>query len=137
MKLNIATLLVLAVFAVFFARNAVHQPWTPAHIAGLCIAVPAVLMLVMARIQLGRAFSIQAKASTLVTTGLYSRIRNPIYVAGALLILGLAVWTLQWWLLLFLGLLIPLQVHRSRKESQILEAEFGDAYREYKKKTWF
>ena len=137
MKLNIATLLVLAVFAVFFARSAWNQHWTPAHIAGLCIAVPALLMLVVARLQLGRAFSIQAKASTLVTTGIYSRIRNPIYVSGALLILGLAVWTLQWWLLLFLAILIPLQIYRSRKESQVLEAEFGDAYREYKKKTWF
>jgi protein-S-isoprenylcysteine O-methyltransferase Ste14 len=39
--------------------------------------------------------------------------------------------------LIFFAVLIPLQVIRSRKESQVLEAEFGDAYREYKKKTWF
>jgi protein-S-isoprenylcysteine O-methyltransferase Ste14 len=136
-KLNIATLLVLAVFVAFFARSAWHQPWTPAHIIGLCIAVPAALMLVAARIQLGRAFSVQAKASTLVTTGIYSRIRNPIYVSAGILILGLAVWTLQWWLLVFLAALVPLQIYRSRKESQVLEAEFGDAYREYKKRTWF
>lgn len=137
MRLNIATLLVLAVFLVYFGRTAVHQPWTPAHIVGLCIAVPALLMLVVARVQLGGAFSIKAKASTLVTTGIYSRIRNPIYVAGALLILSLAIWTLQWQLLLLVAIVIPVQIHRSRNESQVLEAEFGDAYREYKKKTWF
>lgn len=137
MKLNIATLLVLAAFAVLFARTASHQPWTPAHIVGLCIAVPAALMLVAARMQLGGAFSVKAKASTLVTTGIYSRIRNPIYVSGALLITGLAVWTQLWWLWVLLVVAIPVQIYRSRKESQVLEAEFGDAYREYKKKTWF
>lgn len=136
-KLNVATLVVLAVFAVFFARSAWRQPWTPAHIAGMCIAVPAILLLVTARIQLGRAFSVQAKASTLVTTGVYSRIRNPIYVAGAFLIAGIAVWSQWWGLWLFLALLIPLQIYRSRNESQVLEAKFGDAYRAYKQKTWF
>jgi protein-S-isoprenylcysteine O-methyltransferase Ste14 len=137
MKLNAVTLAALAVIAVFFARAAWNQPWTKAHVFGVCILVPALVLFVTARIQLGRAFSIQAKASELVTTGVYARIRNPIYVSGALLILGLAVWSGQWWLLLILAVLIPLQIIRSRKESQVLEAKFGDAYREYKYKTWF
>jgi protein-S-isoprenylcysteine O-methyltransferase Ste14 len=136
-KLNVGSLLILAVFAAFFAKTAWGQPWTTAHIVGLCIAVPGLVLLVAARMQLGSAFSIQAKASKLVTTGLYARIRNPIYVSGALLVLGLAVWSQFWWLLLFLAVLIPLQIIRSRKESQVLEEKFGDAYREYKKKTWF
>jgi protein-S-isoprenylcysteine O-methyltransferase Ste14 len=87
--------------------------------------------------QLGRAFSIQAKASTLVTSGLYSRIRNPIYVFGALMVVGLSVFSRQPWFLLVLAALIPLQVYRSRKESQVLEEKFGAAYVEYKRKTWF
>jgi protein-S-isoprenylcysteine O-methyltransferase Ste14 len=33
--------------------------------------------------------------------------------------------------------LIPLQVFRVRKEEQVLEAKFGDAYRHYKRRTWF
>ena len=40
------------------------------------------------------------------------------------------------WLLLFL-LVIPLQVWRSRKESSVLEAKFGDEYRKYRASTWF
>ncbi len=63
-------------------------PWTVARIAGLAIAIPCFLLLALARVQLGRAFSVQAKASTLVTSGLYSRIRNPIYVFGGLAIAG-------------------------------------------------
>ena len=63
------------------------------RIAGIAIAVPSFRLFVLARIQLGQAFSVQAKASTLVTTGLYSRIRNPIYVFGALMFVGVIVWT--------------------------------------------
>jgi protein-S-isoprenylcysteine O-methyltransferase Ste14 len=33
--------------------------------------------------------------------------------------------------------LIPLQRFRVRKEEQVLEAKFGNAYRDYKRKTWF
>jgi protein-S-isoprenylcysteine O-methyltransferase Ste14 len=33
--------------------------------------------------------------------------------------------------------LIPLQYVRIRAERSALEAKFGDAYREYRKRTWF
>jgi len=80
MKLNIVTLAlgILAVLCLVFYFWG--PPWTVARIAGLAIGIPCLLLLALARVQLGRAFSVQAKASTLVTSGLYSRIRNPIYV---------------------------------------------------------
>ena len=83
------------------------------------------------------AFSARAKASKLVTTGLYSRVRNPIYVFGALTIAGVIIWTNRPWLLLVFAVLVPLQVYRSRKESLVLKEKFGAAYLEYKQKTWF
>jgi len=85
----------------------------------------------------GTAFSVQAKASTLVTTGLYSRIRNPIYVFGGLAIAGFFLWVNMPWLLLLFVIVIPMQVWRSRIESRVLEEKFGAEYVEYKKKTWF
>ena len=72
MKLNIVTFVLVAVTAVVFGQRAATQPWTLWQTIGLSIAAPSLLLLVLARIQLGRAFSIRAKASTLVTTGLYS-----------------------------------------------------------------
>ena len=137
MKLNIGTGALAVLAAVLFVRYASGQPWTPWRIVGLAVAVPALLLFVLARIQLGRAFSVQAKATTLVTTGIYARIRNPIYVFGGLLIAGVIIWAHRpWWLLIFV-LLIPIQLLRVRKEEQVLEAKFGDAYVEYKRKTWF
>jgi protein-S-isoprenylcysteine O-methyltransferase Ste14 len=113
-----------------------HQPWTLWQIVGLAIAVPAAALLILARIQLGRAFSVQAKASTLVTSGIYARIRNPIYVFGGLFITGLIVFAHRPWGLLILGVYVPVQLLRKRREEQVLEAKFGDEYRAYKRKTW-
>lgn len=115
----------------------VHQPWTAWQIVGLAIAVPAAALCVLARIQLGRAFSLQAKASTLVTSGIYARIRNPIYVFGGLFIAGFIVFAHRPWGLLIFVVYIPVQLLRVRREEQVLEAKFGDVFRAYKRKTWF
>lgn len=137
MKLNVATLAVVIIGLSYFGMRAAHLPWTAWRITGIAIAAPAFLLFVAARIELGSAFSVQAKATTLVTTGLYSRIRNPIYVFGAIFILGFIIWLGRPWLLLIFVPLIPLQVVRSRKEEQVLTEKFGAAYLDYKQKTWF
>ena len=38
--------------------------------------------------------------------------------------------------LLFVAIVI-MQTIRARREAQVLEAAFGEAYREYRRKTWF
>lgn len=138
MKLNISTvaLAVLFVGVLVFRHPWVH-PWTAWQIVGLVIAAPAFVLFMLARIQLGGAFSVRAKASTLVTKGIYSRIRNPIYVFGGLLIAGFIIFAQRpQWLLIFV-VVIPVQMIRVRKEERVLEAKFGDRYRDYKRKTWF
>jgi len=137
MKLNLVTLTAVIVGLSLLGVRAAHLPWTAWRIAGMTIAVPAFVLFVAARIELGRAFSVQARATSLVTTGVYSRIRNPIYVFGALMILGIILWTKMPWLLLLFAVLIPLQVIRSRKEERVLTEKFGAEYLEYKRKTWF
>ena len=137
LKANYATLAFLVVCVLIFVIFAWGLPWTGQRIAGLAIAIPSFLLFVLARIQLGRAFSVRAKATTLVTTGLYSRIRNPIYVFGGLMIAGIIICVDKPWWLLILAVLIPMQIYRSRKEAQVLEEKFGAAYLEYKRKTWF
>jgi protein-S-isoprenylcysteine O-methyltransferase Ste14 len=91
----------------------------------------------IARIQLGSSFSMKPKATALVTHGLYSRIRNPIYVFGSCAIVGIILFYEKPIGLLAFAPIIPLQISRARKESRILEEAFGDAYRNYKANTWF
>ncbi len=137
MKLNIVTLAIIAAGVLLFYRQAAGMPWTLNRIVGLSIALPALVLLVVARFQLGRAFSISAKASILVTSGLYSRIRNPIYVFGMFVFLGLIIWIGNPWLLLIFAILIPMQVVRIRNEAEVLEEKFGDEYVAYRRRTWF
>lgn len=137
MKTNVVTLVAIVIGVVLFLWHALSLPMTPMRIAGLALVIPAFTLLLVARMQLGAAFSLEARASELVTTGIYSRIRNPIYFFGGLMVAGVILWTQRPLALLVLAVLIPLQILRVRKEEQVLEAKFGAAYLEYKRRTWF
>ena len=91
-------------------------------------------MLAVARYQLGKSFSLRAEAHALVTTGLYSKIRNPIYVAGLIMIFGLIVALQKPALWIVMVAVLIAQTVRARREAQVLEAAFGDEYREYRRK---
>jgi protein-S-isoprenylcysteine O-methyltransferase Ste14 len=112
-------------------------PWNSARLVGFCIAVPAAVLFLTARWQIGRSFSITPQARELVTRGLYSRIRNPIYVFSTLLLVGVLVTLPYRYPLLLLLVLVPVQIARARKEAQVLEARFGEEYRKYREGTWF
>ena len=137
MKANIATLAVLGVVVVLFLLHASAIHWTPMRLVGAVIAGASLAGLVAARLQLGSAFSVTAKAQKLVTTGVYARIRNPIYVFGGLFLVGAAILLGNWVLLLIVVALIPMQIVRARKEAQVLEQAFGEEYVRYKAQTWF
>jgi protein-S-isoprenylcysteine O-methyltransferase Ste14 len=137
LKLNIATMAVVVILLPFLVLQFWGPPWTALRIAGLGLCTSCLLLVALARIQLGRAFSVQAKASTLVTSGLYSRIRNPIYVFGSLTIAGIMLWINLPRMLLIFVVLILIQVWRSREEERVLTEKFGEEYLEYKRKTRF
>jgi protein-S-isoprenylcysteine O-methyltransferase Ste14 len=111
--------------------------WDGQRIVASMLLIVGLALLSLARFQLGRSFSITAQAKKLVTHGLYSKIRNPIYVFGVVTMAG-AFLILQkpalWILLVFV---VVMQIIRARKEAQVLEAKFGDEYRAYRAQTWF
>jgi protein-S-isoprenylcysteine O-methyltransferase Ste14 len=111
--------------------------WDLQRGVGLALVVVGYGGIAAARYQLGKSFSITPQARQLVTRGVYSKIRNPIYVFGTVAIAGLILILRQPSLWLLLVLIIVMQVLRARREAQVLEAAFGDAYREYCRKTWF
>ena len=137
MKANLITLAAVLAAVVWLVLHANLVEWDAVKVAGAVLAGVSVVLLVVARLQLGASFSVKAKARKLVTTGLYSRIRNPIYVFGALALVGMAVVLGNWVLLVLVVLLVPLQLYRARKEEAVLAAAFGEEYERYKAGTWF
>jgi protein-S-isoprenylcysteine O-methyltransferase Ste14 len=133
-----ALVLGLAALGALVFLHRTEAPWTILRIAGVVLALASAALLVVSRIQLGSSFSVQAKAGTLVTSGIYSRIRHPLYVFSTLLLTGIALYLVKLWLLLVIFLiLVPIQIYRARKEENILTNAYGEEYARYKASTWF
>lgn len=140
MKLNRGVILVIVVplaGIVVLIYEFAHPPWTILRTAGLALMAASLILLTVARINLGNSFSVTPQAKQLVTRGIYSRIRNPIYLFGAFVIAGLFLFLERPWLLLLLVPVLILQIIRARAEARVLEEHFGDEYRRYKTATWF
>ena len=105
--------------------------------AGIIITLVSLIFLIMARLELGASFTVRPRATALVTTGIYSKIRHPIYVFAQFMILGIILAIHGRWLILIWALLVFLQTKRARAEERVLEERFGETYRAYKKTTWF
>jgi protein-S-isoprenylcysteine O-methyltransferase Ste14 len=111
--------------------------WNTLRWVGLIIAILAAVPLFVARYQLGKSFSVTPQARELVTHGIYSKIKNPIYVFSTLFVVGLLLTLQIRRALIFVPVLIAVQLLRAHQEAKVLRDKFGDAYQEYRKKTWF
>ncbi len=112
-------------------------PWNTQHIVGMGLLLVGTVFVLIARIQLGSSFSILPRAKKLVTRGLYSKIRNPIYVFGTVAIAGVLLILQNPRLWILLVVLVAIQIFRAGREARALEARFGEEYRAYRNQTWF
>lgn len=122
---------ILILGAVFF-----KPPWTPLRITGFVLFMGGFALLTWARLTLRNSFSVTPQAKALVTGGLYSKVRHPVYVFGVMMIAGLCLYVRLPLFLLALLLVIPLQIVRALAEEKVLIEKFGDEYLEYKRRTW-
>ncbi len=109
---------------------------TPAIIAGgVALIIMGVTLVILAR----RAFAQRRQptdpgrqTSMLVTTGVFSVSRNPLYLGGVCVLVGLAlVLNLPWVLVLLLPAMIACQAVLIAPEEQYLAAKFGAEYQIY------
>src|ERR1700733_14063316 len=128
---------IVAIAAALWLVFSMPGPWDFQRCIGAALMILGIAGIVTARYQLGKSFAIRAKAHELVTRGIYSKIRNPIYVSGAVLLAGFVLLLHRPMLWLVFLALIVMQTLRARREAKVLEAAFGDAYREYRRNTWF
>jgi protein-S-isoprenylcysteine O-methyltransferase Ste14 len=133
----LTALQILAVGVVFWVVIMWNTPWNTMRYIGTILVVVGLSLHGVARFQLGKSFSVRPEAHELVTRGLYSKIRNPIYVFGAVMLAGLILVLQKPVLCIVLAAMVIVQAIRARREARVLETAFGDAYREYRSKTWF
>lgn len=72
----------------------------------------------------------------LVTTGIYSRIRNPSYLGLLIISLGWALAFRSGVGVLMTAALMPPLIARMRAEERLLASEFGAEYEAYRARTW-
>jgi protein-S-isoprenylcysteine O-methyltransferase Ste14 len=136
-KTNVLTLAIVLIALTILVVYPPEVDWSTEKVIGAGIAGISFPLFVLARWQLGSSFSVRAKASRLVTTGLYSRVRNPIYLFGGLFIVGLSLFVSVWGPLVVALVIAPMQIVRARREEWVLAEAFGEEYERYKSKTWF
>lgn len=114
----------------------VSWPWNAG--AGVVLICLSVLMVSPAMVRFRRAatpFDVRKPATALVTDGPYRYSRNPGYLALTLLYLGGALLVESVWVLILLAPTLVVMTHAViKKEEEHLEAQFGEAYRQYKVK---
>jgi protein-S-isoprenylcysteine O-methyltransferase Ste14 len=72
------------------------------------------------------------KATVLNTTGPYSVVRHPLYLANYLIGLGMSLYTRTWFLPIIVSLATILYYERiAAREEAFLESRFGDAFRQW------
>jgi protein-S-isoprenylcysteine O-methyltransferase Ste14 len=128
----------IVVFLLYvFVPGVREQPRSVARIFGAVTAGTGYVLVCLARIQLGASFSVRPQAKELVTRGLYSRLRNPMYLCLALMLLGLILVFHVPWLFVILAVLVVSQTFQARREAAVLQQKFGQAYLDYRHRTWF
>jgi protein-S-isoprenylcysteine O-methyltransferase Ste14 len=136
----------LALAAVVFGLGIDH--WLPLDALGTWLSWPARVAIGALLFAASAAFGFPAlaafrkagthvepwkPATALVTTGIFRRLRNPMYVGIVLFLLGLAILLASDGMLAMTLVLVPvLHLGVVMREERYLEAKFGDAYRRYK-----
>lgn len=95
------------------------------------------ILWLIGRYNLGIYYSLLPKAEQIVSKGLYSKIRHPLYISQMLVLAGVIFYigdTRLWWL--FFMILI-FQLYRIHQEEKVLLLTFANDYRQYKNNTWF
>ncbi|HUJ75480.1 MAG TPA: isoprenylcysteine carboxylmethyltransferase family protein [bacterium] len=101
---------------------------------GVALCLAGVCLMAYALVSFGRSFRVgidTEHADRLVTTGVFSFSRNPIYVAFALVLAGQFLVLPNWILLVYLAGGVALFHRQVLREEAFLVQHYGDDYREY------
>lgn len=107
------------------------------HVIGVLLTLTSFGFWIISRIQLGNAFSIAPKSRYLVTSGIYGKLRHPVYYFSITALIGISIFVWNWIFVIPVLTLVIVEILRIRSEEKLLTLRFGNEYSNYKKSTWF
>jgi protein-S-isoprenylcysteine O-methyltransferase Ste14 len=136
-------LVTLAVVLILFPIPGLSAPFVPAAgwvlALGLVVELAGVALAVLARRALGANWSAEVRIATdhqLVRTGVYRRLRHPIYAGVLLLYLGLALQSGRLNALVGVALAAAAYWRKIGLEEQVLAGRFGAEFAAWRKTSW-
>jgi protein-S-isoprenylcysteine O-methyltransferase Ste14 len=135
--LLLATIALGVILDQFFPLGILAKlPTTARLVAGAIVLVAGASLPVMTRRTFGRAgtnIRPDMPTTALVTSGIFSHVRNPAYQGGTIALLGLALLlNADWIVLLMVPALLLLHYGVVKREERYLEKKFGESYLSYK-----
>lgn len=127
----------LVVYLGFLVYAAVTGARMASWYLGLALAVVSAVPWFLARWQLGASFSVAPEARKLVTSGLYSKFRHPVYVFGSVAWFGALLMLLGWSAVIIWLIVVAVEIVRASREDRVLAEAFGAEYTAYRDRTWF
>ena len=105
---------------------------------GLAVGGVGVILWILAMLTLGPSLAVLPGTDQLVTRGVYSYVRHPIYVGIVLTLGGLLLACGSTICLIYVFVVVvPLNIFRARTEEQVLREQLGEAYQQYRDTTFF
>jgi protein-S-isoprenylcysteine O-methyltransferase Ste14 len=136
MNLQWIDMVVFLIYLAFLGFGIVAGQHNPFSYITLCLSIVCAILWFVARWQLGDSFSVDAQARHLVTRGLYSKIRHPIYLFGTLAFLFIVLALQGWPGLVIWVVVILIQAARIKREERVMAETFGEEYKAYRSGTW-
>ena len=107
-------------------------------LAGLALSVWSIVY--MKRVGKGNPFDamgheVAPRTKHLMTDGPYKMSRNPMLSGTYLYYIGVLIALWSWWSLLVFAVIATVMMQQVRSEEKRLEADFGQEYLDYKKRT--
>lgn len=127
---------VLAV--IFFYKYILQSP--PEKIVNIVLTVVGLLLIIAGYfwriISRGQKAEANPDGRTLITTGLYMLMRNPMYFGTLLIGLGVILFLFKWWVgVIFLAVYLSIYIPEISREETKLYNLFGEAFKDYCNRT--
>lgn len=134
--ISIVILLVVLALHILF-RNQFHGGIFLLSI-GVSIIIFGSVIWLIGKNALGNNFTKSVHPKGLVTSGIYSKIRHPMYFGGMMIYIGMGLLLKSWiGLALTIILVIPMLLLFAKKEDKLLLEKYKEKYSAYRTKTIF